>query len=77
VRRNRGFSVDIRHCPFQVDPREPDGAVVCAFHEGLVRGVAEVTSGEEIAVRLSPFVAPGLCRIDLSPTDECWGELAD
>lgn len=77
VRRNGGFSVDIRHCPFQVDPREPGGAVVCAFHEGLVRGVAEVASGDEIAVRLSPFVAPGMCRIELSPTDKAGGDPAD
>jgi predicted ArsR family transcriptional regulator len=77
VRRNEGFSVDIRHCPFLVDPGDPDGAVVCAFHAGLVRGVAEVASGAEIAVRLSPFVAPGLCRFELFPTDECWREPAD
>ncbi len=70
VRHNGGFSVDIRHCPFQVDPRDPDGAVVCAFHEGLVRGIAEVASGSAIAVRLVPFVADDRCRIELCPTGE-------
>lgn len=67
VRQNGGFSVDIRHCPFQVDPRDPDGAIVCAFHEGLVRGVAEVASASDVAVRLVPFVAPDVCRIELCP----------
>ncbi|MGH9037154.1 MAG: helix-turn-helix transcriptional regulator [Acidimicrobiia bacterium] len=70
VRLNGGFSVDIRHCPFQVDPRDPDGAVVCAFHEGLVRGVAEVASRSEITARLVPFVATDVCRIVLCPTGE-------
>ena len=59
-------SVDVRHCPFSVDPKDPDGAVVCAFHEGLVKGLAEVTSGEEVGVRLLPFISPGLCRVELS-----------
>jgi predicted ArsR family transcriptional regulator len=70
VRHDGGFSVDIRHCPFQVDPRDPDGAVVCAFHEGLVRGVAEVASQSAVAVRLVPFVAPDVCRIELGPACE-------
>jgi hypothetical protein len=39
---------------------------VCAFHEGLVAGIANVASGEQVAVHLRPFVAPGLCRIELS-----------
>jgi predicted ArsR family transcriptional regulator len=68
VRHDGGFSVDIRHCPFQVDPGDPDGAVVCAFHEGLVRGVAEVASQSAVAVRLVPFVAPDVCRIELCPS---------
>jgi predicted ArsR family transcriptional regulator len=67
VRHNGGFSVDIRHCPFQVDPGDPDGAVVCAFHEGLIRGVAEVASRSAVVVQLVPFVAPDVCRIELGP----------
>ena len=66
TRRNDVVAVDIRHCPFSVDPDDPDGAIVCAFHEGLVRGLAEVTSGEEVGVRLLPFVGPDICRIELS-----------
>src|SRR5947207_2522237 len=67
TRRSGTVAVDVRHCPFSVDPRDPDAAVVCAFHKGLVRGVAETASGESIEVRLEPFVAPGLCRIEMTP----------
>jgi predicted ArsR family transcriptional regulator len=66
VRRKGVVAVDVRHCPFRVDPEDPDGPVVCAFHEGLIRGLAEVASGEDVGVRLLPFVAPGLCRVELS-----------
>jgi predicted ArsR family transcriptional regulator len=65
--RDGGVAVDVRHCPFNVDPHDPDAALVCAFHEGLIRGVAEVAAGEEVGVRLLPFVAPGLCRVEISP----------
>ena len=66
ARCGEGLAVDVRHCPFNVHPRDPDGALVCAFHEGLVRGIAEATSGEPVRVRLRPFVDPTRCRIELS-----------
>jgi predicted ArsR family transcriptional regulator len=66
TRQKDVVAVNVRHCPFSVDPDDPNGAIVCAFHEGLVRGVAEVASGEKIGVRLMPFIAPGLCRVELS-----------
>ena len=66
TRCHDGATVDVRHCPYGIDPHDPDGAVVCAFHRGLVRGLAEITSGEEVGVRLLPFVAPGICRVELS-----------
>lgn len=66
VRRNEALAVDLQNCPFRVDPADPDGPIVCAFHEGLVRGVAEIASGEEVAARVVPFSAPGLCRVELS-----------
>lgn len=66
IRQNDSVAVDIRHCPYGVDPHDPEGAVVCAFHEGLVRGLAEVASGQEVGARLLPFIAPGVCRIELS-----------
>ena len=67
VRRAGTVAVDVRHCPFSVDPKDPDGAVVCGFHQGLVRGLAETASGQEVSVRLRPFIGPGLCRVELSP----------
>lgn len=66
TRRQDAVGIDVRHCPFDVDPGDPGGAVVCAFHEGLVRGLAEAGSGGEVGVRLQPFVAPGICRVELS-----------
>ena len=66
VRRDDTTSVDVHHCPFSVDPDDPDGAVVCSFHEGLIRGLAETASGQEVQVRLQPFIGPGLCRVQIS-----------
>jgi predicted ArsR family transcriptional regulator len=66
TRQGDSVAIDVHHCPFNVSPSDPDGALVCAFHEGLVRGVAEVTSGETVKVRLQPFVDPGRCRVDLN-----------
>jgi predicted ArsR family transcriptional regulator len=66
IRREDAMSVDVRHCPFSVDPHDPDGAIVCGFHEGLIRGLAETASGQEVGVRLLPFIAPGICRVELS-----------
>ena len=62
------MAFDLQNCPFRVDPNDPDGPIVCAFHEGIVRGVAEMASGEDVAVRVVPFNAPGLCRVELGPT---------
>jgi predicted ArsR family transcriptional regulator len=66
VRRNQNLTVDLEHCPFRIDPSDPDGVLVCAFHEGLVRGLAEVASGGKVGVRVLPFVAPGVCRVEMS-----------
>lgn len=69
AKRNEALAIDLQHCPFRVDPDDPDGPIVCAFHEGLVRGVAEVASGDDVGVRVVPFSAPGLCRVELmNPT---------
>ena len=65
VRRNDTVSVDIHHCPFNVDPEDPRGAIICAFHQGLVRGLAEGTSGQDVGVRLVPFIAAESCRVEL------------
>ena len=65
VRRKNLLAVDLQQCPFRIDPSDPDGVLVCAFHEGLVRGLAEVTSGGTVGVRVLPFIAPGICRVEL------------
>lgn len=67
VKRADTVAVDVRHCPFSVDPKDPDGAVVCGFHQGLIRGLAETASGDEVAVQLRPFISPGVCRVEISP----------
>ena len=67
VQRNGTVGVDVHHCPFSVDPHDPDGAVVCGFHQGLIRGLAETASGQDVGVRLRPFIGSGLCRVELSP----------
>lgn len=72
--RNGVVSVDVRNCPFTVDPRDPDGAVVCAFHRGFVQGLAEMASGDEVGVGLLPFIAPGVCRVELSAKKPPTGE---
>lgn len=74
TQRNGVVSVDVRNWPFSVDPRDPNGAVVCAFHKGLVQGLAEVASGDEVGVGLLPFVAPGVCRVELSAKEPATGE---
>jgi predicted ArsR family transcriptional regulator len=66
TQRNGVVSIDVRNCPFGVDPNDPNGAVICAFHKGLIQGLAGATSGHEIGVGLLPFVAPGVCRVELS-----------
>jgi predicted ArsR family transcriptional regulator len=64
LRRKNVLSMDLAHCPFRIDPTDPDGALVCAFHEGLIRGMAE-TSGGGVFVRVRPFAQPGVCRVEL------------
>ncbi len=64
VKRKNLLTMDLGHCPFRIDPSDPDGALVCAFHEGLIRGVAEA-SGGDVGVRVLPFVEPGVCRVEL------------
>jgi predicted ArsR family transcriptional regulator len=70
VRRKNLLAIDLQHCPFRIDPADPDGVLVCAFHEGLVRGLAEVTSEGKVGVRVLPFVAPGICRVELCSQNE-------
>ena len=66
IRHENTVAVEVHHCPFNVDPGDPSGWIVCGFHRGLVRGLAEAASGQDVAVRLVPFVGPDLCRVELS-----------
>ena len=46
-------------------PEEPGAPVVCAFHLGLVRGVAEESAGRLGRIRMLPFVESGRCRAEI------------
>lgn len=55
LREHDRYRFVLRACPFGIQAGDRDGAIVCAFHLGLIRGVAE-------------GVGPaGLGRIDLLP----------
>jgi predicted ArsR family transcriptional regulator len=58
--------IALRHCPFAVRQDDPQGGIICAFHLGLIRGVAEVADPPDVVdVRLMPHVAPDLCRAEV------------
>ena len=71
LERENTVAIDVRHCPFGVEPDDPDGAIVCAFHAGLVQGLAESMSGQPVDVQLLPFIAPGRCQVQLSLDSDC------
>jgi predicted ArsR family transcriptional regulator len=75
LERENTVAIDVRHCPFGVEPDDPDGAIVCAFHAGLVQGLAESMSGQPVDVQLLPFVAPGRCQVQLSLDSDCTAPL--
>ncbi|HEX5465596.1 MAG TPA: helix-turn-helix domain-containing protein [Candidatus Limnocylindrales bacterium] len=54
--------IQLRACPFGVREDDAQGAIVCAFHLGLIRGVAE-TSGlsPRPRVELHPHLLPNAC----------------
>ena len=59
VRRADTWAVDVGHCPFSVDPQDPDGAIVCAFHKGLIQGLAETGVGPRGRGAAPPVHRPG------------------
>ncbi len=69
--RDRGrdrYRFMLRACPFDIRAGDHDGAIVCAFHLGLIRGVAEGVG------------SAGIRRVDLLPhvdatTCEAWIEV--
>jgi predicted ArsR family transcriptional regulator len=70
-RRSDSFEIELGHCSFGMGPGDGAGPVVCAFHLGLIRGVADESSGGLGRIRLLPFVAEGRCRAEIDvPTPE-------
>jgi len=68
VRQPGAYSFRLHSCPFGVGAGDRRGRIVCAFHLGLIRGVAEGVGPADVrAVELLPHVEPGTCeaRIEL------------
>lgn len=66
VKEAAGTLVRLRHCPFrEVAERHPD--VVCSIHLGLMQGALAAMEAPLEAVRLDPFVTPGLCVAHVVP----------
>ncbi|MGH2467358.1 MAG: helix-turn-helix transcriptional regulator [Candidatus Limnocylindrales bacterium] len=62
VRRSGGAEIQLRACPFGVRQGDAQGAIVCAFHLGLIRGVAETTGlSPRPEVELHPHVLANVC----------------
>jgi predicted ArsR family transcriptional regulator len=64
-RRTDSFEIELGHCSFGMAPEDGAAPVVCAFHLGLIRGVAEESSGGLGRIRLLPFIAAGGCRAEI------------
>lgn len=64
-RRGTTYEVDLHHCPFWGGAVERDGDIICAFHRGLIRGLAENPMLGEVEVRLLPLVSRDLCRTEV------------
>lgn len=62
ARGNRRW--ELRECPLlNIAMTDPD--VVCGFHRGMTKGVAEAVGLDPAAVELVPFVEPEACLITL------------
>lgn len=67
TRQGPDSEIALRSCPFEVHADDPRGAIICAFHLGLIRGVvAGASPDDRHTVRLLPHVEPGLCRAEIS-----------
>jgi predicted ArsR family transcriptional regulator len=62
---SRDTVVRLRECPvLDAARRHPD--IVCAVHAGLAQGLLERAGGDPARARLTPFAAPGWCRLELA-----------
>jgi len=59
-----GTGIELHHCPFR-ELAETDADVVCGVHLGILRGALAGLGAPVEAVRLLPFVRPGLCVAEL------------
>ena len=58
--------IRLRACPFRAVAREhPD--VVCAIHQGLLRGILARIGAPPVTTELLPFVEPELCIAQVAP----------
>jgi predicted ArsR family transcriptional regulator len=65
--RDGSVEIALHSCPFEVQPDDPRGVIICAFHLGLIRGVVQASAPDgRHDVRLIPHVAPQLCRAEIS-----------
>lgn len=64
--RSTSTDIELHHCPF-LELTTPTGGLVCAIHLGLMQGVLDGAGSEAHIERLSPFVRPDLCLVQLAP----------
>jgi predicted ArsR family transcriptional regulator len=64
-RRPDTFEIELGHCSFGMHPGDRSTSVVCAFHLGLIRGVAEESSSGLGRIRMLPFIPAGGCRAEI------------
>lgn len=70
VSKGATAEIQLRACPFAVRPGDAQGSIVCAFHLGIIRGVAESSGLSPLpGVELHPHQLPNACltRITFEP----------
>lgn len=75
-RRSDSFEIELGRCSFGMESGAASAPVVCAFHVGLIRGVAEEAAGGLGRIRLLPFVDGGGCRAEIEVPARGDGEAA-
>lgn len=75
--REQGFAPErhgddlmlLKQCPL-IEAASSHTQVVCAVHLGMITGVIDAAGTKDDGSRLTPFSAPGTCRLDLRITNE-------